>query len=293
MSSTIQNMYKSNYEALQVLPLVQKLKQENRALKMENKKLLGALMNLLALVEPDKKKPASQSASQCASRSTSQSTSRSKPLRKQPVVDIKIEPTNVVKKNKPNLTIDTEDECVIIYPTKNSTPNIVYEIEEADIEAAAQKEEEEEEAASQEEEEEEEEAAAEEEEEEEAEEADDACEEEKEAAAQEEEEDEEDAATEAEEDEEAAAEEEEEEEEAADACEEEEEEAADACEEEEEEEEAADACEEEEEEVKEVIINKKTYYTDDEKNGTIYDVDENGDVSLEVGKFVKGVAKFY
>jgi len=42
-----------------------------------------------------------------------------------------------------------------------------------------------------------------------------------------------------------------------------------------------------------VIINKKTYYTDDEKNGTIYDVDENGDVSLEVGKFVKGVAKFY
>ena len=285
MSSTIQNMYKSNYEALQVLPLVQKLKQENRALKTENKKLLGALMNLLSLVEPDKKKPTSKSASQ--------STSRSKPLRKQPVVDIKIEPTNVVKKNKPNLTIDTEDECVIIYPTKNSTPNIVYEIEEADIEAAAQKEEEEEEAASQEEEEEEEEAAAEEEEEEEAEEADDACEEEKEAAAQEEEEDEEDAATEAEEDEEAAAEEEEEEEEAADACEEEEEEAADACEEEEEEEEAADACEEEEEEVKEVIINKKTYYTDDEKNGTIYDVDENGDVSLEVGKFVKGVAKFY
>lgn len=69
--------------------------------------------------------------------------------------------------------------------------------------------------------------------------------------------------------------------------------AGEAGEAEEEAEEDADAGEAEEEEVKEVIINKKTYYTDDEKNGTIYDVDENGDVSLEVGKFVKGVAKFY
>ena len=193
MSSTIQNMYKSNYEALQVLPLVQKLKQENRALKMENKKLLGALMNLLALVEPDKKKPASQSASQCASRSTSQSTSRSNPLRKQPVVDIKIEPTNVVKKNKPNLTIDTEDECVIIYPTKNSTPNIVYEIEEADVEEEACEAEEEVEAAAEEAEEEEEEEEAEEEEEEEAEEEED--EEEEEEVEEEEAEEEEEAYT--------------------------------------------------------------------------------------------------
>ena len=162
MSTTMQTVYKSNYEAMQVLPLVQKLKQENRALKMENKKLLGALMNLLSLVEPDNKKP--------KSRSMRQSTSQVKPLRKQPVVDIKIEPTDCntgfakqnldslngdfvpvhkvnlhkilqTKKNKPNLTIDTD--CVIVDPPKSCKPNIVYEIEEeeeADTEVVAEEE---------------------------------------------------------------------------------------------------------------------------------------------------------
>ena len=44
----------------------------------------------------------------------------------------------------------------------------------------------------------------------------------------------------------------------------------------------------EEEEVFEIEIKGKTYYTTDAKNGVIYDTDENGDVSLEVGKFQDG-----
>ena len=66
-------------------------------------------------------------------------------------------------------------------------------------------------------------------------------------------------------------------------------------EEEEEEEEAEEEVEEEEaeeeteeEEVFEIEIKGKTYYTTDAKNGVIYDTDENGDVSLEVGKFQDG-----
>jgi len=51
-------------------------------------------------------------------------------------------------------------------------------------------------------------------------------------------------------------------------------------------------AEEEEEEVYEITIKGKSYYTTNEKNGTIYDIDENGDISEEVGKFENGVAKF-
>ena len=50
--------------------------------------------------------------------------------------------------------------------------------------------------------------------------------------------------------------------------------------------------EEEEEEVSEVTINGKTYYTNNEINGTIYAVDEDGEIGDEAGKFVKGVATF-
>jgi hypothetical protein len=42
------------------------------------------------------------------------------------------------------------------------------------------------------------------------------------------------------------------------------------------------------EEVYEVIIKGKTYYTSNEKSGIIYGVDENGDVSLEVGVYKDG-----
>ncbi len=49
----------------------------------------------------------------------------------------------------------------------------------------------------------------------------------------------------------------------------------------------------EEDEVYEVTINKKIYYTTNEKNGTIYDVDENGDVSIEVGQYKDGKPTFW
>ena len=71
---------------------------------------------------------------------------------------------------------------------------------------------------------------------------------------------------------------------------EDEEEDEDAVEEEEEAEEEAE--EEEEEEVYEVVIKGKTYYTTNEKNGVIYGVDKNGDVSDEVGVYVDGKPTF-
>ena len=51
--------------------------------------------------------------------------------------------------------------------------------------------------------------------------------------------------------------------------------------------------EEEEDDVFEIIINKKTYYTTDMKNGVIYDMDSDGEISLEVGKLTDGKHKFY
>ena len=49
---------------------------------------------------------------------------------------------------------------------------------------------------------------------------------------------------------------------------------------------------EEEDNVFEIIIEGKTYYTDDRVYGTIYDTDENGDICIEVGKFKNGRAVF-
>ena len=50
--------------------------------------------------------------------------------------------------------------------------------------------------------------------------------------------------------------------------------------------------EEEEEGVFEIEINGVTYFTDDEKNGTIYSVDQNGDPDQEVGTFKNGKPTF-
>jgi hypothetical protein len=47
------------------------------------------------------------------------------------------------------------------------------------------------------------------------------------------------------------------------------------------------------EEVYEVTIKGKSYYTSNEKNGTIYGLDENGDVSLEVGVYKAGKPTFF
>ena len=167
----------------------------------------------------------------------------------------------------------SDDNCVVEIPNP-IVQNIVYELCEEEEEVVVDKQEEEES-------EEETEEAVEEEEEEAVEEAvEETVEEEEEAVEETEEEEEEEAV-----DEEEVEETEEEVEETEEAVEETEE----GEEEEEEEEEEAG----EEEEVSEVVINGRTYYTTNEKNGIIYDVDENGDISLEVGHYVNGVAKFH
>jgi hypothetical protein len=72
----------------------------------------------------------------------------------------------------------------------------------------------------------------------------------------------------------------------------EEEEAEEVVEEEAEEEEAEEE-EEEEAEVYEVVIKGKTYYVQNEKDGPIYEADENGDISLEVGVYKNGKPVFF
>ena len=51
--------------------------------------------------------------------------------------------------------------------------------------------------------------------------------------------------------------------------------------------------EEPEDEVYEVTIKGKPYYVTNEIDSVIYDTDENGDISLEVGKYNKGKPVFY
>ena len=46
--------------------------------------------------------------------------------------------------------------------------------------------------------------------------------------------------------------------------------------------------EDDDEEVMEIIIKGKTYYTTDDQNGVIYDLDEDGEISVEVGYFKNG-----
>jgi len=55
----------------------------------------------------------------------------------------------------------------------------------------------------------------------------------------------------------------------------------------------AEPAEEEEESVYEVTIKGKTYYVMNETDSVIYDVDENGDISLEVGIYKQGKPVFY
>jgi hypothetical protein len=60
----------------------------------------------------------------------------------------------------------------------------------------------------------------------------------------------------------------------------------------EEEEEVVEA-EEEESEVYDIEINGKTYYVQNEKDSPIYEADENGDISMEVGVYKKGIPTFF
>ncbi len=50
---------------------------------------------------------------------------------------------------------------------------------------------------------------------------------------------------------------------------------------------------EEDDEVFEIEIKGKTYYTDNQENGIIYDMDDEGEISLEVGKLTNGKPSFY
>jgi len=219
-----------------------------------------------------------------------------KPLRKPPIVAIKIEPdlevvSDIEMDEQAGESDDDaqagEDSDIMVVDPPKKKENIVYHLEEVpvNVEPQAGKEE-----------------AVEEEDGEAGEEEEEAGEEEEEAA-QAGEEEEEAGEEEEEADEEAGEESEEEEEEAAQAGEEseqEEEEAVQAGEEsEEEEEEAAQASEveasevdDEEEEVYEVTIKGKTYYVVNEQNGPIYAADAD-DVGDQVGKYVNGVATFY
>ena len=64
-------------------------------------------------------------------------------------------------------------------------------------------------------------------------------------------------------------------------------------EEEAEEEEVVEGEEEEEAEVYDIEINGKTYYVQNEKDSPIYEADENGDISMEVGVYKKGLPTFF
>ena len=57
--------------------------------------------------------------------------------------------------------------------------------------------------------------------------------------------------------------------------------------------EEVEEVEEVEEQVEEMVINGKTYYITNILNSSIYDLDENGEISLEVGKIVNGICTFY
>jgi cobalamin biosynthesis protein CobT len=110
--------------------------------------------------------------------------------------------------------------------------------------------------------------------------------------AEEEEAEEEEAEEEEAEEEEAEEEEAEEEEAEEEEAEEEEAEEEEAEEEEAEEEEAETIQVDDEEEVYEIAIKGKKYFTTNEKNGSIYAIDKNGDVGNEIGSFKNGVACF-
>ena len=51
--------------------------------------------------------------------------------------------------------------------------------------------------------------------------------------------------------------------------------------------------EDDDDEVEEVIIKGKTYYTTSTTDGLIYEADEEGEISVEVGKYEKGKVVFY
>jgi hypothetical protein len=265
--------YKENYDTLLYLPIFQKLIKKNKKLEKENKKLLELLFSEKKTHRPSKKGVFIKVEKNFETDERKVTVTDEVKMKKEKTSEM--EEVNIIE------SCDSDDgllECGIV----EKPQNIVYEIQDDDdddvvpclqesfvkeykLDTIVDEGEEEEELVVEEEEELEVEEVEEEEEEE-------------------QEEDEEEDEVEEEVEEEEVEEEEEEEEDV-----EEEEEEEDVEEEEEEEEEVK---EEEEEEVKEVLINGKTFYASNEIDSVIYDVDENGDISLEVGIFKNGKAKF-
>jgi hypothetical protein len=272
--------YKETYHILKSIPLFKKMEKKNKKLKEENQRLKQENAKLLDTI--------------CSIQSGSISCKSKKlmPIREL----VKITPLRIpnVEPCKKESSIIVDDEVTIVEETPN-TPNITYHVIDDDesflenkknIQATVNpiEESEEEEEVEGEVEQEEQESEQEGEVEVEQEEG-----EEKEQEAEEELEEEEEE-EEAEGEQQSEVEEEEEEE-----GEEKEQEAEEELEEEEEEEEGEEKEQEaeEEDEVESVMINNKEYYTTNSTNGVIYNVDENGDITNEVGVFKNGVAKFY
>jgi len=294
--------YKKTYHILKSIPLFKKMEKRNKKLKEENLRLReenAKLLDTLCFIQ-------SGGSRSCKSKKRVPIRELMKIKKEQSTqVDDEViivdEPTLI-----PNITYHVIDDDETFLENKKNIQVSVLPIEEeeaaeeeGDEEGEEEEEQEEEEEGDEEGEEEEEQEEGEEEEEQEEGEEEEEQEEQEEQEAEDEVVEEEEAEEEVEEEEV-----EEEEEEAEEEVEEEEEEVEEEAEEEEaveeEEEEEAEECEveceveeEEADEVESVMINNKEYYTTNSTNGVIYNVDENGDITDEVGVFKNGVATFY
>ena len=267
------DVYKSNYDALLEIPLVQKLLKENELLKKENDKLEKQLLSIL--LEKHNKKNKKQQKSLYKHLVDLDVDVESDAVKILDICDIPIKKEKPTKKE--NIVYELiEEKCDIVLDS-NIKQNINVEKKEY-IEVVVVEEEEEE-----------------------------VLVEEEEVVVEEEEvvieEEEEEVVIEEEEEEVVVEEKEEEEEEVKynavkEVVEEDKVVEEEVVEVEEEvvevEEEVVEVEEEveEEEEVYEVTIKGKTYYVMNEKNSIIYDIDENGDISIEVGAYKNGKPVF-
>ena len=295
----MENKYRENYDGLTQLPMVTELKRKNKRLRKENRRL-----NRLVLKLYDR-----------LARGFDHAYLKSHIENVEEEDFIEVVKTQVEVEKKPNIVYELVEDCdesnirkVYIKQERNMVEQHAMDTESNDVVDSDEEEEEvveeevveeEEEVVVEEEEEEEEEEVVEEEVveeevvEEEVEEEEEVVEEEVEEVVEIEEEEEEEEVEEVEEEEEEEVEEEEvveeevveEEEEVVDEEVEEEEVAEEEVVEEEQEEETDD-------EVFEITIEGKEYYVTNQINSIIYALDENGDISLEVGKYVNGKAVF-
>jgi hypothetical protein len=246
-----------NYQFLLSLPIIVELIQKNKKLRKDNKSLKNLIYSI-----PEFRCKCSNS-----NTITEPKSNKIAPLRKTVQKSTKTDEKNIKLNVVKTEIIDVSDDDSVVFVEKvkkEITPNIIYVLEE-ELEEGEIREEEEEEA--EEEEAEEEEAEEEEVVEEEAEEEEEVVEEEAEEEEEVVEEEEEEEVVEEEEEEEVVEEEAEEEEEVVE--------------------------EESEEEVFEIEIKGKSYYTTNETNGTIYNIDENEEIGEEIGKFENGKPVFY